>query len=253
MVAVASTASTWLYSIKPRPQAALRLFCLPFAGGGASAYRAWANLLPESIEVCPIQLPGRENRLREPLFTRVGPLVEQLSRAVAPLLDRPFAIFGHSLGALIAFEWVRRLRRDGLPAPLCLFASARLAPHVRDPRPPASLMAADEFLAEVRKLNGTPAAVLASPELLAMLLPIMRADFAVNENYSYYEAPRLDVPLRAFGGSSDPKASRADLEQWGRHTGADFGVQMFAGDHFFITGQAQQVCAALAGELARYG
>src|SRR5262245_63225231 len=113
----------WLAYVSPRPAASVRLFCFPYAGGGASVFRGWADCLPGAVEVCPVQMPGRETRFREPAFTRLPPLVEALAASLRPHLDRPFAFFGHSLGALVAFELARRLRRDRGPEPIRLFAS----------------------------------------------------------------------------------------------------------------------------------
>ncbi|HEY1379547.1 MAG TPA: thioesterase domain-containing protein, partial [Gemmataceae bacterium] len=170
----------WLAYVRPRPLASVRLFCFPYAGGGASVFRGWADGLPSAVEVCPVQMPGRETRFREPAFTRLPLLIEALAESLYPHLDRPFAFFGHSLGALVAFELARRLRRDGSPEPQHLFVSGSGAPQARDhsgavihTRP------ADEFWQEVGRLNGTPAEVLTDGELRDLLLPTLRADFAL--------------------------------------------------------------------------
>lgn len=241
-----ATWNAWVTCPRPRPDAEMRLFCFPYAGGGASAYRAWAAHAPETLEVCPVQLPGRENRLREPLYTRLPALVASLHEVIRPFLDRPFAFFGHSLGAIIAFELARELRRRGGELPQQLFVSARLAPQDADPEPPMYVLPDDEFRAQLRKLSGTPEAILQNEELMAMLLPILRADFAINEAYVYAEEPPLSCPISAFGGHSDPKVSQGELERWHAQTSGSFSLRMQPGNHFFINSDPKRVVGAIA-------
>jgi medium-chain acyl-[acyl-carrier-protein] hydrolase len=212
----------------------LRLFCLPYAGGGASIFRRWSAGLPGSVEVCPIQLPGRETRLKEPPFTRLSPLLHALGDAVRPYLDRPFALYGHSLGALIAFELARYLRRTGNPGPVHLLASGRAAPQLRPPHEAINALPEPEFVERVRALGGTPDAVLADRELRKILVPLLRADFSILETYSYTDEPPLDCPITVFGGLQDPRAGTPELQAWRVQTAAHFSVQMLPGDHFFL-------------------
>ena len=242
----------WILCPRPNPQAHLRLFCFPYAGGGASIYRVWPAQLPAEIEVCAIQLPGRENRLRESCFTRIAPLVEALSPALAPYLDRPFAFFGHSLGALIGFELARQIRRQFQLAPVRLFASARPAPHVVDTAPPAYRLSDAALITQLRNLNGTPSAILQHPELMDLLLPILRADFAVNETYVYSPDEPLDTPISALCGLQDPKATEHDVRQWGVHTRRDFRLRTVVGDHFFVTSAQAFVLEAITEDLAPF-
>ncbi len=235
---------------RPNPRAALRLFCLPYAGGGLPAFRGWADGLPPAIEVWPAQLPGRGARINEPPFTRMELLVEWLAGEIIPLLDRPSVFFGHSLGALAAFELARELRRAGQPEPVHLFLSGCGAPHLPSTRPPIHALPQDEFLAELRRLNGTPASLLENDELMRLLLPALRADFAVRETYQYRPEPPLDCPLSAFGGSQDARVSREALEGWREHTTGAFSLRMFAGDHFFAFTAARPVLEAIAEGLA---
>ncbi len=228
----------WIAFAKPRPRARLRLFCFPFAGGGATAYRQWSDQLPETIEVMPVELPGRASRFQEKPFRRLDPLLDGLVEGLTPELDRPFAFFGHSMGALIGFELARRLRKGGLPSPQWLFVSARRAPQL----PPTDDdiyydLPEAEFIAKLRELNGTPEEVLAHPELMQMMLPLLRADFELNETLSYREEAALDCPISAFGGLADVEVPREDLESWGVHSNSGFKLRMLEGDHFFL-GQA---------------
>lgn len=240
----------WIVRPRPLPQARVRLLCFPYAGGGASAFARWAQHLPPTVEVCAVQLPGRENRLREPLCTQLAPLVSTLGDVLAPLLERPFALFGYSMGAIVAFELARLLRRQGKPLPVHLFAAARIAPQVRDPAPPIHTLEHGAFIQKLRDLNGTPEVVFQDQELQRLIIPILRADFAVNEAYTYTPEPPLDIPLSALGGTHDPKVSQESLAQWDTQTTRDFRLRMFPGDHFFINTAQAPLLQTLVDDLA---
>lgn len=229
----------WIAYRKPSPQARLRLFCLHYAGGAASAFRGWQAEVPPEIEICPVQLPGRESRLREERLDSVEAVLDALPRALEPYLDLPFAFFGHSMGALLAYELTHRLERDGRSLPARLLLSGRRAPQVPDDEPPIYDLPDDEFKAELRKLNGTPEAVLEHPELMELLLPVLRADFTLCETYEYEPRAPLPVPISAYGGLSDHKVEREALEAWSERTRGGFKLRMFEGDHFFLHGPAR--------------
>lgn len=239
----------WVMRARPNPSARMRLFCFPYAGGGASVYRAWANTLPPELEVCAVQLPGRENRLVEPLFERAAPLVDTLAEVLEPYLDMPFAFFGHSMGALIAFELARELRRARGQTPVHLFAAGRPAPQVIKRDAPVYQMSRDKFLDQLRFLNGTPSAILQNPELMELVLPILRADFALNETYMYYQEEPFGCPLSAFGGRDDPKVDPNELKLWERQTTATFRLRMLPGNHFFINSEQATLLRAIADDL----
>lgn len=230
----------WIASLRPKPAAALRLFCFPYAGGGASIFRGWAAALPPAVEVYPVQLPGRENRLRERPFTQISPLVEALADALRPYLDRPFAFWGHSMGALISLELARQLRREKGPDPVHLFVSAYSAPQI----PPDSAihrLPEAAFVEELRRLKGTPEAVLQHAELMQLMLPLLRADFALVETYGYVHEDPLDCPISAFGGLEDDGVSYDDLMAWREQTRSAFKLRMFPGDHFFLHANRAQL------------
>jgi medium-chain acyl-[acyl-carrier-protein] hydrolase len=239
----------WIACRKPRPQARLRLFCFPYAGGGASIFRTWADGLPADVEVCPIQLPGRGTRLGEPLFTQLSPLIQALACALLPLLDKPFAFFGHSLGALVSFELARQLRRQYGVQPVHLFASASPAPQLPHRGPPIHTQSKGDFLAELRHLNGSPKEVLDHEELMQISLPILRADFAVYETYEYPTEPPLNCTISAFGGLRDRTVSQSNLEAWREQTNVSFSLQMFPGDHFFLNSTQPLLLRVLSQEL----
>src|ERR1700674_5350722 len=197
-LATKAAADSWFPFRKPDPDARLRLFCFPYAGAGALIFRSWSDALPSDVEVCPIQLPGRGTRLMERPFTQLTPLVEVLARALAPLLDMPFAFFGHSLGALVSFELALRIRREYGRHPVRLLVSAARAPQFPHRRSPIHALPEKEFLAELRRLNGTPGELLDHQELMEIMLPLLRADFAVYETYSYSNETPLNCPISAF-------------------------------------------------------
>jgi medium-chain acyl-[acyl-carrier-protein] hydrolase len=243
--------SAWILATQPRPHARRRLFCIPYAGGAASAYRSWAGLLPADVEVCPVQLPGRGSRFREAPFRKAADLVPALAEGILPFLDLPFAVFGHSMGALVAFELTRELRRRGERAPLLLALSGHQAPLRPDPEPPFSHLPDAEFLQEVqRRYDGIPPEVLAEEELLQLLLPVLRADIQVLETYAYRKEAPLDCPISCFGGEDDRHVSLADLEAWSDETRGLVHVRTFPGGHFFVDTARDEVLRALSRDLA---
>lgn len=241
----------WLIKGKPSFKNHFRLFCFPYAGGGASIFRQWQEKLSKDVEVCPVQLPGRENRFAELPYTILSSLVKDMFEALVPYFDMPFAFFGHSLGAKIAFELARELRRKQDVQPLHLFVSGNRAPHIPEPRP-LHMLPEEEIIMELRRYSGTPETVLQSKELMEMYLPILRADFSVDETYTYYEDAPLGCPITAFGGSEDKEASREEIGAWRQHTLSSFSFQMFQGDHFFIKSSQSLVLDSIAKDLLRY-
>ena len=242
---------SWIFGRRPNPEAGLRLFCFPYAGSSAAVFRTWADDLPASVDVCPVQYPGHGTRLMEPSYTRLSPLVEALVPALEPLMDRPFAFFGHSLGAIVSFELARELRRRLGLLPVCLFVSAGRAPQAPSRHQPIHSLADADFLEEMRRLNGTPSEILASAELMRILLPILRADFTVGETYVYSPEPPLACRIVSMGGEQDPRVSRGDLEAWRAQTSAGFTLRTFPGDHFFLNTDRRRLLQFLSDELNR--
>jgi medium-chain acyl-[acyl-carrier-protein] hydrolase len=236
VVAMKSPSETSLWFAGPRtnPNAHLRLFCFPYAGGGTLMYRNWARNLPATIEICRAQLPGREVRLKESGLTRLNPLVLALADAIEPYLDLPFAFFGHSMGTLIAFELTRELqRRHGL-TPTNLFMSAHVAPQVPYRSTVLHDLPEPEFIDQIRRLNGTPKEVFEQPELLRLMIPLMRADFELCHTYTYSPGRPLNCPITVFGGLDDHETPLSDLEEWRTQTTGPFRLYTLPGDHFFV-------------------
>ncbi len=234
---------------RARGLAAVRLFCFPYSGAGASLFYAWRGEFPAAIEVCPVQLPGRETRLSEPPFRRMGDLIPALSNALETFLDRPFALFGHSLGALIGFELARHLRREQRPTPRRLFVSAHRAPHLAGGSGLVHLAPDPELTRKLREMNGTPAEVLQNAELREVLFPILRADFELSETYAHEADEPLDCPISAFGGLADAQVGPESLQGWRQHTRAGFESRLFPGDHFFLTRNRRSLVDVLARRL----
>jgi surfactin synthase thioesterase subunit len=241
---------SWLRYRKANSQAAVRLFCFPYAGGGALSYRTWADQMPiANVEVCPVELPGRGLRLREQPFTALLPLVQALAESLQPFMDRPFIFFGHSMGAMIAFELARLLRWNKKSGPCHLFASACRAPQVADTEPVTYDYPEEEFKQELRRLKGTPEMVLSEPELMQLVLPSLRADFAVTQTYEYRAGEPLECGISVYGGLADDEISRERLSGWRDQTTGHFKLRMFPGDHFFLSTSQGLLLRVLAQEL----
>lgn len=241
----------WLVISKANPQAALRLFCFPYAGGSAQMYRTWAGLLPNTIELCAVEIPGRGRRLREQPINSLRELVNETFEGLRPHMNKPFAFFGHSMGALMSFELARLLRREGLPGPARIFVSARRAPQIPDTDDPTYNLPEPEFIEELRRLNGTPQEVLEHPELLQLMLPILRADFSVCQTYEYSPESPLESSITAYGGVEDVDVGREHLDAWKEQTTSSFNLRMLPGDHFFVHSSQATLLQNLIQELHR--
>jgi surfactin synthase thioesterase subunit/glycosyltransferase involved in cell wall biosynthesis len=219
----------------------LRLFCFPHAGGSAAAFKGWAERLSPAVAVIHLR-PTRRSDMAE--------MAEALGEAIQPYLGQPFALFGHSMGAIVAFELARLLRRRHEPLPRVLLVSGARAPQFRRGHVPPPEPSEAEFVRALRRLEGTPPEVLDNPDLLRLILPTLREDAAIYRHYIYGEEPPLDLPIRAYGGAQDPNVRREHLEGWAQQTTADFGLRVFPGGHFFLQTARDEFLAALARDLA---
>ncbi len=242
--------SKWFVRYHTRPEARMRLFCFAFAGGSASAFREWHKLLPDWVDVCAVQYPGRETRWGEPAIPDADVLADEIVTGMAPAFgDLPFAFFGHSLGAMMSFEVARRLRDAGGAEPVKLLLSGRRAPPFA-PHPPILHPLTDaEFAREMGTLNGTPPEVLANRELMALLFPMLRADFRLDETYVFRAGEPLWQDFSIFGGAGDFKVPEGQLRSWAEHTTGASRFQRFAGDHFYLKDTRSAMFEALRGEL----
>ena len=226
----------------------MRLFCFPYAGGSDSIFRSWQQILPETIEVCAVQLPGRGSRITDSACTRMDQLIRLAGEALAPHLDKPFALFGHSMGALIGFELAHYLRREWGAQPVHLFVSGRCSPQTRNE--PVDPKLFDSALPEMlRQYNGTPAEALENAELMELVLPVLRADFALCKSYNYTPQPPFNFPITAFGGLEDHGVPREAIEGWRKQTTGPFALRMLPGDHFFLNTSRLPLLEAISREL----
>ncbi len=248
--AIIAADNAWILSSRSGAPPRLRLFCLPYAGGGAAMFARWADVLPPTVELCRVQLPGRETRWREAPFTQLASLVEALASAVRPYLDVPFVFFGHSLGALIGFELARQVRHQFDLNPAQLFVSGRRAPHLPDPDPPLYQKPDAEFIETLRHRYGNiPDAVANDPELMEIFLPLLRADVTMLDTYHYIAERPLDCPITAYGGTADQRVTPAALKAWRDHTTQSFHMRLFPGGHFYLQAERVQLLQATSQQL----
>ena len=238
--------SRWIQRPCVRAHARVRLFCVPHAGGTADLFSGWARVADPAIELALIQLPGRAGRLREPRITSMQGMVDRLGEALAPFLDLPFAFFGHSMGALIAFELARRLEGH---MPERLFLSACPAPQRARRGPRVGAMNDEQLIAFLSALGGTPPAVLKNSELLKLVVPFVRSDFELVEAYEFRPGPRLKTPFSICFGSTDPETEPNDIACWGNLTEAGYEARVFAGNHFFLTTATTELVAWISAAL----
>lgn len=238
----------WFVRYSSVDDPALRLFCFPYAGGGASAFRGWSQGLPAGVDTWAAQLPGRESRVGEPALRRLDSLIEALYQAIRSRLDVPYAFYGHSMGALVAFELTRRLRRAGAPLPSRLLLGAFRAPQLANPHIRIHHLP-DEVLKTVLRKEGTPQQVLDNEELMRALLPMLRADLEVCDTYEYGEERPLAMPISVFGGHQDVRVSPGDLDMWRTHAEGPFRLVMLPGPHFFLHSSQDLLLTQLSREL----
>jgi medium-chain acyl-[acyl-carrier-protein] hydrolase len=219
-------------------------------GEDAAAFRSWTSELPPAVEVCAAQLPGRGKRMREPLVKRMDALIPSLVDAMRDGVVQPFAIFGHGLGALIAFELARALRRMSLPQPARLFLSAHRAPTLPSRFEDIHGMEESAFREELRRRADVPAEVLEHEELMAIVSPMLRADFETEETYTFSAEDPIDVPFTIFGGSADDTVKESELQAWREHTRAAFRVEMLPGDRFYPRTQRNELLRTISRELS---
>lgn len=237
-----------IYPIR-NPSARLRLFCFPYAGGGATIYSTWGRMLPPEVEVVAVQPPGREGRLGETPIPDLAQLVDALHRELLPHFDKPFAFYGHSNGGLMAFELARTLRRTGGPMPRHLFIGGRPAPQLDVDEEQIHALPHDEFVAALRRYAGTPEEILQNAEIMELIMPLLRADFSLGETYAYAPEEPLNLPLSAYHGARDNEVEPAQIEAWREQTSSAFSFKIFPGDHFFINGDRALVLQEMSREL----
>ncbi|MCP5095183.1 MAG: thioesterase [Chloroflexi bacterium] len=237
--------SPWIRPLNRVPQPRLILFAFPHAGGGASSYHSWTRFLPANVALYAIQYPGRETRINEPPVSSMQEMIPPLGAAIAGFLQRPFIFFGHSLGAMVAFETVKLLAQRDIMLPQHLFVSAARAPHVPVAHEPYHKLPSDQFWQKLEGLSGTPTAVLQHADFKALLEPMLRADFALAEAYIRPKLEPIHIPLTALTGMQDTYVVQDDVLAWASHTTAAFRHHQIQGNHFFPQSQAATVTSIL--------
>ena len=233
---IQTKSSAWLIRLPARGARKLRLIGFPHAGGGASRFHRLFCGLRSEVEVIGIQLPGRENRVRDPVTSDLSALLDGIVENLAPVLhdETPFVFWGHSLGALLAFEVARQFRAKRLAVPRALIVSGRTPPHVPPIRAPLHGLADDDLLREVVRFEGIPPEIRNYPEMRAVVLPPLRADLKIDETYVYVHEPPLGCPILACGGKDDAEAPLSAMQEWRVCTCSKFVFKIFEGGHFFI-------------------
>jgi surfactin synthase thioesterase subunit len=246
-----TTRTPWVIVPAPNAAARLRLLCFPYAGSGPSVFASWPRALPSDVEVCAVQMPGRERRLSEPPITDWDEAVERIVDGLRPWTGRPCALFGHSLGAIVAFEVARHLQRQARSGLVHLFVSGCRAPHLPFGDAAIHHLADEAFVGELKRLEGTPEALFESPELLELFLPLLRADLRLAETYACREGAPLGVPISAYAGLEDTQDTPARVAEWRAHTTSAFLAVTFSGGHFFVKEQRAAVLSQVSRELQR--
>jgi medium-chain acyl-[acyl-carrier-protein] hydrolase len=243
------TTDGWFQFSATDEQVELKMFCFPYAGGTAKVFKKWEDFLPPAVQVISVELPGRGARLKEPPFVNIPTLIDELGDMIWPLLDKPFVFFGHSMGAIIAFELSRFLRRKHGREPQTLFIAGRCAPQITRSAPATYNLPKDEFIEELVKLDGTPKEVIEHAELMELMIPLLRADFQLVQTYEYRADTPLRCPIVVYGGLQDYETPRDLLSPWKGLTSSRFALHMLPGDHFFIRSSQSQLLRLLGREL----
>jgi surfactin synthase thioesterase subunit len=223
----------WIFEPTPISEPAIRIFCVPYAGGSASAYREWSKYVSPRVQLCPIELPGHGSRWNDPLRTEMTGLVADLVESIEPLLDRPYAVFGHSMGSVIALNLASTLEQSSLEWPMHAFVSGFRPLHVPWPQPCLHQLGDADLIERLRSFGGTPESVLGHDELMKVLLPVLRADFQLIETAAPVSLRPLHCSMSVFAGQDDPGATLEEMEQWCSYTRADFRLRSYPGNHFF--------------------
>ncbi|TQV77388.1 thioesterase [Aliikangiella marina] len=250
MVTRGENETPWMVIHKPNPSATMRLICFHYGGGSASAYRDWPRLLPANVELCAVQLPGREKRFNEKYITEFPELTEKLCDELKAFLTKPYVVFGHSLGAMVSFEWLRVLQQSNLMLPLLYIPSGMPAPQLYYPNKPIGELPEDEFVNELLLTYGDNLGnVLRDKDLRSVFMPQLRGDFKLLESYQFKEASVLDCQIHALAGDEEENIGDADLAAWGVHTQNSFSSKRFNGGHFFVHTDEQKLLSFISKEL----
>ncbi|MFI6173754.1 thioesterase II family protein [Nocardia sp. NPDC051052] len=241
--------SLWIKRFHPSPNTGIRLACLPHAGGSASYFLPVSKSLARECEVLSVQYPGRQERRLEPCIVEIGELAQRVAAELAEWADQPLAIFGHSMGSVLAFEVTRILEANGIQ-PVALFVSGRRAPSAT--RVAAMHLLPDsELIKAIRSMEGTSESLLNDDEMIQLILPTIRSDYRAIESYRYTPSPAISAPIHAFIGDRDPQVSEDEADDWRHHTKSEFTLNVYTGGHFYLNTHAQRVISFIGTILAK--
>ncbi|MFD7833926.1 thioesterase II family protein [Streptomyces sp. NPDC059761] len=241
--------SAWIRRFQPSPDAPHRLVCFPHAGGAATFWFPMAQALAPEVDVLAVQYPGRQDRRSEPCIEDIETLAAHAAEEVLAWSDRPVTLFGHSMGAMVAFETARRLEERGRPAAGLVVSGMRAPSRARGGSSQAET--AEELVAGILRLQGTDAAVLDDPELVRMILPTIRSDYKAAESYRWRPGPPLATPIAVLTGTEDPHVDTEQAAAWREHTAGPFSLTVFTGGHFFLNEHAEDVRKVVTDHIAR--
>lgn len=241
----ASGTKTWFRCLRPVDNPWMRLFWFPCAGASAVSYRLWLSCLPPGLEAYCLQMPGRSDRIREPAIADWAALTTPAADAIAPLVDRPYVVMGHSLGTLTAFEVLRELRRRGRRLPRRFVVAGRAAPHASRSTPRMGDLSDADLFEALSAYGGLPPEVREDAELVELIMPALRADVCLHEGYRYVEEPPLDCDIAALAGRLDADATSSDLGRWREQTDASFALHLFDGGHFFLHAECPAIVSLI--------
>jgi surfactin synthase thioesterase subunit len=239
----------WFEHLSRAKAPSVRVFCFPYAGGAAEIYRGWQRWFPEQVDICLVHLPGRGKRISEQALNQLSSLVNEVADRMRLESDTPYALYGHSMGALVSFELSRELRRRHSAGPQHLFVSGHCAPQWPRNEPAICNLPDDQFVAELKRFNGTPGEVLDNREFIQLFIGALRADFQIVETYEYRSGEPLSCPITVYGGLQDEHVPKESCLAWQEQTSASCKVRMFKGDHFFIRDPGSEFRVAFRNDL----
>jgi len=231
----------WCVIPRPNPTADIKLICIPYAGGSASIYIPWINYLPHNVELVIIQPPGRSSRISETPLDNMSKLINEMGLVLPKILNKPYILFGHSLGSKIAFEIIRKSTSLHIPHPMFFIASGSAGPQKKNNRDITYNLNDDEFISKLEEMDGTPKDVINNKELMSIVLPTLKADFKISETYQFTGNKYFNIPLSVLGGEYDVDINLDDLKLWQYFFNSTSEITIFSGGHFFINSHKEEV------------
>lgn len=241
----------WFFTLKEKPESQIRVIALPFAGGGPSAFHSWHPIFSDNIELIVINYPGRETRFTEKPVNDPEEMVSEIVNSLSDYSDKPFVLFGHSMGAMLAYFVTCELQRKQLMMPEILFVSGMRAPHIASRSEPVKQMNDEDLVNSLNKYGGMPAELFKNKELLQIFLPIIRADLEMLGRVPVEKSDNVNVPIFAYGGELDQTFTKDDLQQWDQYSDVEFKLHLMPGGHFYINQHRNELLRAIEDDISR--